>query len=59
MSKSPGEMMKSGADGHVFCSLLQFHIWYKALVSYWTEKRTKMSEDADKSVYEGGEGGQV
>lgn len=38
-------VMKPSACGHVFCSSLWFCLWYKALISQFTEERTSIASD--------------
>lgn len=39
------DVIKPGAHGHLSCSSLQFALWYKYLLSQFTEDRTSVSSE--------------
>lgn len=41
MAKVFGDVMRPGAHQYVFCSALQFAIWYRALL--WKKKKSKQA----------------
>lgn len=48
--------MNPKVHGYVFCSTLQFTLWYRALVSSYTEERTGIASDQEASAFESKEG---